>query len=127
MEIIKERQHHQSTTYFMLYKGEDGCGFSFECNEFGKVNQDKLQDAAKENYERCHNSTIPWSVEESTQNWIEPAIGLCKCGGEVELEGFTNACESCGTDYNSFGQQLAPREQWGEETGEHPADIARIR
>ena len=53
----------------------------------------------------------------------------CKrCGkGSVELSGFTNTCENCGADYNWGGQLLASRSQWGEETGEHPADIARIR
>jgi hypothetical protein len=126
MEIIKERQHHQSTKHFLFFEGENGCGFSFDCDKFGKVDQDKLSDAAKSNYDDCIVNG-DGSVEESVQNWIEPAIGLCLCGGRVELEGFTNTCESCGKDYNSSGQQLAPREQWGEETGEHPADIARIR
>jgi hypothetical protein len=27
-------------------------------------------------------------------------------------------CENCGTEYNGAGQILAPRYQWGEETGE---------
>jgi len=57
----------------------------------------------------------------------EPALGRCQCGAEVELEGFTNTCEGCGRDYHWAGQALAPRECWGEETGEHPADILRIR
>jgi len=51
----------------------------------------------------------------------EPAVGRCSCGREVFLEFFTNSCE-CGLEYNSSGQQLASREQWGEETGEHPLD-----
>lgn len=55
----------------------------------------------------------------------DPVIGLCCCGREVELTGFTNTCD-CGRDYNSGGTLLASREQWGEETGEHPADILRI-
>jgi len=55
----------------------------------------------------------------------EPAIGRCSCGKEVELAGFTNTCD-CGADYNSSGQLLAPREQWGEETGESLSDILMI-
>lgn len=47
-----------------------------------------------------------------------------QCGKKVVCDGFTNTC-SCGADYNWNGTRLAPREQWGEETGEHPADIAR--
>ena len=42
----------------------------------------------------------------------------CDCGRTLELPDFTNTCE-CGRDYNQGGQLLAPREQWGEETGEH--------
>lgn len=43
----------------------------------------------------------------------------CVCGNEVELEAFwANKCEECEREYNGFGQLLAPREQWGEETGE---------
>lgn len=48
----------------------------------------------------------------------EPAIGECECGREVALDAFTCPCE-CGRDYNFAGHLLAPRSQWGEETGEH--------
>lgn len=54
-----------------------------------------------------------------------PAILRCDCGDEIELYGFTNPC-SCGRDYNIGGQALAPREQWGEETGESLGDILAI-
>jgi hypothetical protein len=50
----------------------------------------------------------------------------CDCGRDVECCDFTNTCE-CGADYNWAGQRLAPREQWGEETGEHYSDILRIK
>jgi len=48
------------------------------------------------------------------------------CGVWLTCDGFTNTC-SCGKDYNFSGDLLAPREQWGEETGEHWTDIIRIR
>lgn len=42
-----------------------------------------------------------------------------KCCGEwIECDRFTQTCASCGADYNMSGQKLAPREQWGKETGE---------
>lgn len=56
---------------------------------------------------------------EETGRKVEAAIGKCRCGSRVELEHFTNSCDGCGTDYNSGGQELCAREQWGEETGEH--------
>lgn len=49
----------------------------------------------------------------------------CRCGRELETPGFTNTCD-CGADYNWAGQELAPREQWGEETGESLSDILNI-
>lgn len=48
---------------------------------------------------------------------IYPII-TCECGEEVVCRNFTNTCE-CGADYNFAGQMLAPREQWGYETGEN--------
>ena len=48
----------------------------------------------------------------------KPRVIVC-CGEELECEAFTNTCDHCGADYNFAGQLLAPREQWGEETGEH--------
>lgn len=53
-----------------------------------------------------------------------PAHGVCPCGSTVYLTGFTNTCD-CGRDYNMSGQLLAPRSQWGEETGESIDDILR--
>ena len=46
-----------------------------------------------------------------------PAQIKC-CGKWMSLGKFTNTC-GCGADYNSSGQLLASRSQWGEETGEH--------
>jgi len=48
----------------------------------------------------------------------------CDCGRTLVCLLNTNPCE-CGRDYNMSGQLLAPRSQWGMETGEHPADVAR--
>lgn len=45
----------------------------------------------------------------------------CDCGRVIACPDFTNTCD-CGADYNSAGQRLAPRSQWGEETGEHWSD-----
>jgi hypothetical protein len=56
----------------------------------------------------------------------EPTIVEC-CGEQLECYGFTNTCDLCGADFNSAGQRLAPRSQWGEETGEHPSDIVNMR
>jgi len=54
---------------------------------------------------------------------VERLMIKCPCGSTLVCGTSTNQCE-CGRDYNMSGQELAPREQWGEETGEHPLDIA---
>ena len=56
---------------------------------------------------------------------VERKLGLCECGKEVALTGFTNTCE-CGRDYNMSGQLLASRSHWGEETGESVEDILSV-
>jgi len=48
---------------------------------------------------------------------VRPVITCC--GSDLVCEHFTNTCDHCGADYNFAGQTLAPRSQWGEETGEH--------
>lgn len=40
------------------------------------------------------------------------------CDHWLSCPHFTNTCENCESDYNFSGQRLAPRSQWGEETGE---------
>jgi hypothetical protein len=40
------------------------------------------------------------------------------CEAWLECNRFTVTCDSCGADYNQSGHRLAPRSQWGEETGE---------
>jgi hypothetical protein len=57
---------------------------------------------------------------------ITPAKIQCDCG-EILIgwrAGGDMECR-CGREYNSSGQLLAARYLWGEETGEHPADIAQ--
>ena len=58
---------------------------------------------------------------------IIASYGKCICGAKVEFSRFTNTCDKCDRDYNSSGQELAPRSQWGEETGESLSDILSIK
>lgn len=50
----------------------------------------------------------------------------CHCGRTVHLDSsWANTCD-CGAEYNGAGQRLADRRCWGEETGEHWADLAGL-
>jgi len=114
MQIIQERTHHEETTYYLgFYWEEDpGAGFSFNCDENGKVDFTNRPEALH-NYEMCvkgkdrkGNRILSCGLQRSYRQWAEPAIGKCVCGAEVYLEGFTCPCD-CGRDYNSSGQELA--------------------
>lgn len=55
--------------------------------------------------------------------FIEPPAVECPCCGErVDLYSNEEQCK-CGAIFNGFGQLLAPRSQWGEETGESLFEI----
>jgi hypothetical protein len=131
---IKSHRHREHFVHYELAFNYTeppelrGAGFMFECDEHGKVDVDKLQGLARENYDRCLANTHahPLSrgrVEKFEHYYTHPAVGECEdCGEEVQLAGFTNTCD-CGVDYNMSGQRLADRSQWGEETGESVSDI----
>ncbi len=60
--------------------------------------------------------------QESSMSRLKVKIIKC-CGADLHCASFTNTCPYCEADYNWAGQRLAHRSQWGEETGEHPADL----
>ena len=60
-----------------------------------------------------------YQIKEFDYDYTYRVPATLKCCGEwLSLSSFTNTCSKCGTDYNSSGSMLAPRSQWGEETGE---------
>lgn len=117
MRIISHRQFSTSKTFLLCFPG-----FAFDCDANGKVDVSKLQPAALKNYQQV-SELGGGEIVTLCNRQVIPAVGECnQCGKDVELHGFTNTCE-CGVDYNMSGQELAPRSQWGEETGEHIFDI----
>lgn len=52
-----------------------------------------------------------------------PLVIECNCGRKLEHYSGPDVDCHCGAIYNAFGQLLAPRQFWGEETGETLADI----
>ena len=55
---------------------------------------------------------------------VKRLVIRCDCGLEVVCAQDVNECK-CARDYNMSGQAMAPRNLWGEETGETAADILR--
>lgn len=126
MQIISRRERKTSISYTRYFerRNDHGAGFMFECNEKGELL--KPSPTLLESFRECQDGTldvIDRGIQERERSWTEPSIGRCEdCGREVALTGFTNTCE-CGADYNMSGSRLAPRSQWGEETGESISDI----
>lgn len=67
----------------------------------------------------------------SERNWHRNKAGAatftCDCGEELTVwpPGSNVECEECGREFNSGGQLLVPRSQWGDEAGETSADYDR--
>jgi hypothetical protein len=131
MKIIQEREIVTTTIYSHTfdYEGYVGWGCMFDCSKEGRVNLFKMADPAQQNYLSCllgfqaGKKVIDKGIISWQETYKREAKGLCDCGEEVYLGGFTNTCDKCGKDYNWAGQELAPRECWGEETGESYSDI----
>lgn len=124
MRIIQEREIVEVTQHNLCFDRPDepGCGYAFDCDKDGNVDESKLQPAGLKNYRSCLAGELEVG-EPILRSWgtyhTQPRVGECDvCGKEVHLDQFTNTCE-CGADYNMSGQRLADRSQWGEETGEH--------
>ena len=133
MRIIKPRQRCTRTSYTLFFRRRDddrGSGFAFPCDEHGTIDEHALMPAGLASLAAARGDDAALyeepTVEKRTRSWNEPAVGACDCGGQVTLGGFTNTCGRCHADYNGWGQRLAPREQWGEETGESAEDILRV-
>ena len=135
MKILKSREHITVVSYALFFQRigfSHGTGCAFECDKDGYVDTAALESnkpAAYASYINCQDRSkyLAPELEDRTHSYHAPAVGKCDhCGADVELYGFTNTCD-CGADYNMSGQLLAPREQWGAETGESLSDILNIR
>ena len=121
MEIIKERNVRIEKSYWINFdsKADSSWGFIFPANSDGSPVLEQMSDEAKKNYYECEASTNTYNrwFEEREHTIIEPAVGKCVCGCEVELDAdfaYHGAvqCEKCGQWYNLFGQKLIDPEYW---------------
>jgi hypothetical protein len=129
VEIITPRRTvpHVERRREFEWKDCPGAGFSFDLDNNDEI---IVTDGNRENVARClkDGGATLYDNGINVIEWehVEPAVGRCSCGREVTLDTSPagNDC-GCGRIYNSSGQELAPRSQWGEETGETYADIVQ--
>ena len=129
MEIIQEGTIETVTLYernFWFVGHERQGGYGFECAQDGTMGV--LAPIQQEKFAACLTGqvdgrpVVDGGVEACPRVVRTPRIGRCQCGQAVLLQGFTCPCD-CGRDYDASGNLLAPRECWGEETGETARDI----
>ncbi len=124
----RERVDVNQNRRFFEWRDMPTAGFSFDSDEKGKVDREKLNPAAAENYDLClarvqTGEMHDRGVEEHHHYYTNPAVAECYCGKELVLDNWLeNECE-CGRNFNMSGQELAPRSQWGYETGETYNDL----
>lgn len=119
------RRHVAILQHSYTYTADPDSGLMFDVDE--KTGQVILEsEAARENHAHAlagvHAGTMTDDGVQDfgSEHWDAGAI-RCHCGAVVELDDDWRgtACEKCGTEYNSSGQQL--RANWREvcrETGE---------
>lgn len=130
IEVVEYAVHFDSLTI-------PGAGYSFTCDKEGNVIE-RYQDQFNQ---LKNNPRYRYAgVVEYSRRWNEPAVIRCtntikvrrgtkvatyeECGNEVVLDMvMTNTCSRCKADYNSSGSRLAPRSQWGYDTGETASEI----
>lgn len=130
-KVVEERHVEYSYEFRREYRWKEDpqAGFSFPCDKDGHVHGFAHREA-HENYALAEQAVadgrMTVAVEMSERKRAHPAIAECvKCGRRVHLLEFTNTCV-CGRDYGMSGELLAPRSQWGWETGESLGEILAI-
>lgn len=133
--FIERGGHEHVTTHRLFFQrigDTPGTGFSFPCDPEGIVDRAALYPEGRANLDALLDGELTHLHEDAVVEthtdtvYHYPVIACDDCGEHLMLtNGWLNTCE-CGADYNGGGQRLAPRSQWGEETGEHWSDTVRI-
>jgi len=135
LQIIEDARLETSEEYRLCFSLADapGCGWSFPCDADGNVDEAAMHPDGLNNLWMCRTGgrsgrAIIFDGVMCEQHTIRiPAVARCQCGARLELESsWLNICASCGHACDGSGAALAPRHHWGEETGEHWADLLAV-
>ena len=86
VEIIKV----YSRTFY--YEGQEGWGFSFDCDKDGNVDVKSLNPAARENYESCLRGEVRGrKVVDKGVSSYEQKFHVCDCGSGEPQEALYDA------------------------------------
>lgn len=113
LKNISPRTRYEVVEFFRNFhwRGDNGAGFSFDCDKDGNVDVEAMHPYGRENYAKCLSGeydVVDLGVNESRRTVRVPARGECRCGRIVNLaNGLDNECE-CGRCYNSSGSEVVP-------------------
>ena len=130
MKIIQRGERVELTRYYRMFDDPEcvGAGAMFACDPTGEPAEPE-HPAGRDNLRDCLSGAsgyIDRGAVAFGESYTTPTLGKCDCGHILTLDAFTNTCRKCGSDYNSSGQSLAPRSQWGWDTGETLDEILAI-
>ncbi len=124
--VIQQSRTEDVITYLFEYEwvNDPGAGYGFECDANGVLEEPEHPSVAIAEKLLAEGKLIKKGVRKYQNVARYPAIIECDvCRNHVSLDSaWLNPC-SCGADYDGAGNRLAPRSQWGEETGESLSDI----
>jgi hypothetical protein len=136
LEIIEDARLESVEEYRLCFSLADapGCGWAFPCDADGNVDEVTLHPDGLDNLCMCRagmgrsgRAIMCDGVMCERRTIRIPAIARCRCGARLELaSSWLNTCDCCGRDYDGSGTALAPRHHWGEETGEHWANLVAL-
>lgn len=115
---IRKPEHRTDVTYYRQFVKKDNpmVGVWLDSDEHGNIPPEQhqlLQECLED------SELVDKGAGSVTNSYYMPGIIRCVCGEPLELvSAWANECLSCEREYNGFGQLLAPRCFWGEETGE---------
>ena len=136
LSIIEDARLETIEEYRLSFSLADarGCGWAFPCAAAGHVDEAALHPDGLDNLRMCRagkgrsgRAIVCDSVMCQQRTIRFPAVARCHCGARLELaSSWLNTCDACGRDYDGSGTALAARHHWGEETGEHWADLVAL-
>ncbi len=118
-------EHIESYSLGFIWLDDPTAGFSFDCDKQGNIIFTELRPEAYENLLLCFTDDriAREGVQDFSYNIRHGATVKCDCGNTVYCDNRDyNSCDKCPKEYNFYGQQLAPRSQWGSEFNTQPEE-----
>jgi len=123
-KVIKPRKRVEQAEYYHLWRDWNGnIAQWIDCDKRGQVKKGWKRILAE--WKAKPQEEVRYEgVQENVRHYWQSGVIKCDCGKRFDYDdSWMNTCPHCGADYDGNGNRLAPRSQWGYETGESLSDI----